>query len=176
MRVHFEQGPDLNAPVLDLLFVALDRPSNRHLWCPVQLFEASRDVPLVVGDPELLLDDLGDTGARPHLATETVGFNSMPQEVGDEAHLIRLQLGGGTWVMSHEQSSRTLITSLRDSMADSTLSDAKRASNESLPPSELVELPGTHPWPFLQVQVVELVKVHVSFYGPENFTYLRNAK
>jgi hypothetical protein len=40
----------------------------------------------------------------------------------------------------------------------------------------LAELPGTHPAPFLQVQVVELVNVHASLYGPETFTYLRNAQ
>jgi|GEM_PF-6465760 len=36
------------------------------------------------------------------------------------------------------------------------------------------KLPGTHASLFLQVQVVGLV--HASLYGPENFTYLRNAQ
>jgi hypothetical protein len=78
--------------------------------------------------------------------------------------------------MSREQSSRALIASLRDPMADSTLRDAERASDKSLLPSELAQLPRAHPAPFPQVQVVELVKVHASLYGPENFTYLRNAQ
>jgi hypothetical protein len=132
-------------------------------------------VPLVVGDSELLFDDLGNAGTRPDLATETVGFCAVPQEVGDEAHLTRFELGSGAGMMPREQSSRTLIASLRDPMADSPLRDAKSVSDQSLPPSEFMELPGTHSSPFLQIQVVELVKVHASLYGPENFTYLRNA-
>ncbi len=61
-------------------------------------------------------------------------------------------------------------------MAHSTLCDAEGASDKSLLPPELAELPSTHPSPFLHVQVVELVKVHASLYGPENFTHLRNAQ
>ncbi len=89
-------------------------------------------MPLVIGDAELLFDDLGDAGASPDLATEAVCFGAVPQEVGDEAQLIRFELGGGAGMLSREQSGRTLTASLRDPMADSTRCDAESAGYKSL--------------------------------------------
>src|SRR6266568_1019736 len=60
VRLCLEPGPDLDSPALNLLLVALDRTTNRHLWRPVQLLQKPGDVSLVVGDAELLFDDLGD--------------------------------------------------------------------------------------------------------------------
>ena len=55
-----EPRPDLDSPLLDLLLVALDGPRDRQLWRPVQFLQEPGDVARMVGNAELLLDDLGD--------------------------------------------------------------------------------------------------------------------
>ena len=56
----------------------------------------------MVGNAELLLDDLGDAGAGPDLTAKAVGFRPMRQEVRNEAQLIQAELGGmaGAWAPS----------------------------------------------------------------------------
>jgi hypothetical protein len=44
----------------------------------------------VVGNTELLLDDLGDAGASPDLASKAIGFRPVSQKVGDEPNLIQI--------------------------------------------------------------------------------------
>ena len=53
----------------------------------------------MVGNAELLLDDLGDAGTGPDLTAKAVGFRPMRQEVRNEAQLIQAELGGmaGAW-------------------------------------------------------------------------------
>ena len=55
-----EPRPDLDSPLLDLLLVALDGPRDRQLWRPVQFLQEPGNVARMVGNAELLLDDLGD--------------------------------------------------------------------------------------------------------------------
>ena len=94
-----EPRPDLDSPLLDLLLVALDGPRDRQLWRPVQFLQEPGDVARMVGNAELLLDDLGDAGAGPDLTAKAVGFRPMRQEVRNEAQLIQAELGGmaGAW-------------------------------------------------------------------------------
>ena len=79
-----EPRPDLDSPLLDLLLVALDGPRDRQLWRPVQFLQEPGDVARMVGNAELLLDDLGDAGAGPDLTAKAVGFRPMRQEVRNE--------------------------------------------------------------------------------------------
>ena len=89
-----EPRPDLDSPLLDLLLIALDGPRDRQLGCPPQFLQEPGDVALVIGDAELLLDDLGHAGTGPDLAAEAVGFRPMREKVGDESPLIRSEFGG----------------------------------------------------------------------------------
>ena len=117
---------------------------------------------LVIRNAELLFDNLGDASASPDLATEAVGFCTVPQEIGDEAHLIRIELGRMPGMGSRKQSSRTFIARLCNPPAHGSFGDAKSGCDVPLLPTELDEFPCAHSLPFPQVQMVELVNVHVS--------------
>jgi hypothetical protein len=171
-----EPRPDLDSPLLDLLLVALDGPRNRQLGRPAQFLQKPGDVTLVVGDAELLFDDLGDAGTGPDLAAKAVGFRPVRQEVGDETQLIRFELGGRAEVGSREQRSRTFAARRRNPPAYRPLGDTEGDGDLPLLPTELLEAPGLHSLPLSPVLRVGALGVHALLYGPKNFTFLRNAQ
>jgi hypothetical protein len=171
-----EPRPDRDAPLLDLLLVALDGPRNRQLGRPAQFLPKPGDVTLVVGDAELLFDDLGDAGTGPDLAAKAVGFRPVRKEVGDETQLIRFELGGRAEVGSREQRSRTFAARRRNLPAYRPLGDTEGDGDLPLLPTELLEAPGLHSPPLSPVLRVGALGVHTLLYGPKNFTFLRNAQ
>ena len=171
-----EPRPDRDAPLLDLLLVALDGPRNRQLGRPAQFLQKPGDVTLVVGDAELLFDDFGDAGTGPDLAAKAVGFRPVRKKVGDETQLIRFELGGRAEVGSREQRSRTFTARRRNPPAYRPLGDTEGDGDLPLLPTELLEAPGLHSPPLSPVLRIGALGVHALLYGPKNFTFLRNAQ
>src|SRR5208282_6798620 len=95
-RLPTQFGPHFDPPVCDDGFVALDCPSNRNLRRPTQILQQAGDVIPVVEDPEFPLDDLGDTGTGPNIATETISFGSVPEKIRNLVSLRNGQLCGVT--------------------------------------------------------------------------------
>ena len=171
-----EPRPDLDSPLLDLLLVALDGPRDRQLWRPVQFLQEPGNVARMVGNAELLLDDLGDAGAGPDLTAKAVGFRPMRQEVRNEAQLIRAELGGMAGAWARKQGGRTFTAGGHHPLADGPLGDIEGDGDVPLLPAELLEAPGLHPTPFPPVLRIKRFRGHALLYGPKNFSSLRNAQ
>ena len=145
------RGQTATRQLLDLLLVALDGPRNRQLGRPAQFLQKPGDVTLVVGDAELLFDDLGDAGTGPDLAAKAVGFRPVRKEVGDETQLIRFELGGKAKVGSASGADRTFAARRRNPPAYRPLGDTEGDGDLPLLPTELLEAPGLHSPPLSPV-------------------------
>jgi hypothetical protein len=73
----------------------LDCPRDRNLRCPTQILQDAGNVIPVVANPKFPLDDLGNTGTGPDVATKTIGFGSMPEEIRNLVSLRNSQLWRG---------------------------------------------------------------------------------
>jgi hypothetical protein len=73
LATHFDLESELdpNAPAIDLLLIAPDCASDRHLRRLVQLLQEPRYVAIVVRDAELFLDNSGGVAGGPDLAAKT---------------------------------------------------------------------------------------------------------
>jgi hypothetical protein len=132
---------------------------------------------LMVGNAEFLFDDLGHTGARPDLAAKPTRFRSMPGEVGDETHLILLELGGRAKARLRQKRRRSIAERLSKPLANRCLCNAKSSCDLPLLPAELAQLPRSHPAPLSEVQPVGSIQVHAAlYYRRKNLSYLRDAQ
>src|SRR5262249_19094681 len=60
---------------------------------PAQLPEQPADVPLVVANTELFLDDASDAGTGPDLPSGAISLRPVPEELWDAAFLVGGELG-----------------------------------------------------------------------------------
>src|SRR5271166_2182719 len=88
----------------------------------------------------------------------------------DYFHSPRAEVG------SREQRSRTFAARRRNPPAYRPLGDTEGDGDLPLLPTELLEAPGLHSPPLSPVLRVGALGVHALFYGPKNFTFLRNAQ
>src|SRR5690606_34080547 len=77
-----------------LRLVALDRPGDRDLRGPSEVLQRPRCLTLAVRDAEFLADHPGDPVTGPEVAPEAVRLGAMPEEVGDQADLLGVNLRG----------------------------------------------------------------------------------
>ena len=108
-----------------------DRPSDRNLRCPTQILQHAGNVIPVVANPEFPLDNLGDTGTGPDIATETIGFGSVPEKIRDLASLRNSQLCGVTRrSMRPERLYPSVFTGMNP-LANSDVGNAQSNGNRS---------------------------------------------
>lgn len=152
--------PDLVPPAPDGLLVTLDGPPDRHLGRPVQFLEQTPDMPLVVADAELLLDDPGDAGAGPHLATKSVGLRPMPEELGDHVFLGVRQPGRVARCWVGQPCLATTMTGASEPSADRLPGGAQGLGDDPLIPAFLFQVQGLQPPPLTPVMRDEVRRFH----------------
>ena len=59
----------------------------------IQVLEQPRHLALAVCDAELLLDDTSDPAAGPEAPPKAISLGTVPEEIGDQTHLVGGQLG-----------------------------------------------------------------------------------
>src|SRR3954449_3372513 len=115
------------------------------------MLEQTGDIVLVIDDPEFLFDHLGDTGARPDLASEPVSLRPMPQELRDQTALGRRQLRGMPRSVMGEQSLGAARASTGKPTAYGLLGHVEGFGDVALIPALLLQLQRAQSPPFAPV-------------------------
>src|SRR5262249_39757495 len=131
--------PCLHSPVFDLLFIALDSTSNGNLRGPSYRLEHSRHMILMKGDAKFPTQNLGNTGTGPHITSNSVGFRSVPQKIGQHLLLFRGQLSMATMRVG-KQSLRSSSTGVCQPLALSRLRHSQGLGNIPVDPTKLSQL------------------------------------
>ena len=153
--------PDLCSPALDLLFVPLDGSCDRHLRRPAEFLQEPRDMAFVIGDAELLFDDLGDASTGPDLTHESRRLP--PRERGKSG--INRSAPAQAWGDGQESGcASNALGPSRRARAIHRLTDPSLTSSATaicrLAPADLVQLPGTHSPPLSPISWLETTRCH----------------
>ena len=117
---------------------------------------------LVVADAELLLDDRGDAGAGPDLASEAVGLRPVPEELRDQPLLGVGQLGRAARPGPGEQGLGAAVAGACQPAADGLLADAQRLGDVPLIPALLLQVQRPQPPPLTPVSRDVIRRSHTS--------------
>src|SRR5207302_7949645 len=93
LRAFFHRGPVLPFPKADLLLVAFPSTSCGPLRAPAQTHQNFPDMPLVVQDPELLLDQVRHAWARPQRSLIAQPLRTFQQPLHQTLAFLVLQQG-----------------------------------------------------------------------------------
>src|SRR5512135_2370981 len=92
LRPLLQRGPRLDPPAFDRRFVPLDGPRDGDLRGPTQALQQAGDLALAVRDAGLLREDINDSATSPAIPPKAIRLGAVPEEVGDQPHLLRGQL------------------------------------------------------------------------------------
>jgi hypothetical protein len=144
--------PRFRSPLLDLLFIALNSPSNRYLWCPAHRLKHAGHMILVKRDAEFPAKNFGNTGTGPYIPSKAEGLGSMPQKVGQQALLLGRQLDMATvWVC--QQTVCSCLASACQPLAHSCFGNSQSLSNISVDPAQPIKLNCSKPSPLPPVVI-----------------------
>src|SRR5439155_14491300 len=122
--------------------------------------EQAGEMALVVRDPELLLDHLGDAGTGPDLAPEPVSLGTMPEEFGDQTLLAGCKPRGSPRTGTSEESFAATDACASDPAAHRVLRHTKRFRDITPRPAALLQLKCPKPSPFAPVLSGEAIGKH----------------
>src|SRR5882724_8630746 len=131
----FESRPGRNPPLLDSGFIALDGSRDRYLRRPLQALEQARDLALAVGDAQLFKENSDDPLTGPDLASETVGFGTVPEKVGDEPKFCVGDLGVRTGTCARAQRLGSAVCCLGKPFTHAPLGSIQSQGNGILLPA-----------------------------------------
>src|SRR5207244_10146399 len=139
--------------------------ADGQLGRPAQFLEELGDMVLVVQDAEFLLDDQGDAGAGPDLASEAVSLRAVPEELRKEVLLLAGQAGWTARRGPRSQRLRTAVGRAGEPAADGLLADTQSSSDGPLPPALLLQVQRPKPPPLAPVVRDGVPRFHTLFYA-----------
>jgi hypothetical protein len=105
----------------------------------------------MVGDAELLADDVGDTGTGPDVATEAIGCGSLRQKRWYLCSLCSRQSGWCSGLRPMAKGLNATRPGPFEPLTHGAFGHTKSNGNVSLPPAHLGQLPGPEATTFLPV-------------------------
>lgn len=141
-RAFFEYRPAFFPPRLNSRFIPLRRLDFRFLWCPLQLLEDAACVRWMILHFELLLNDLGDTGAGPHLSLETVRLWTTCQQFREFLALLLRQFGSGAFCRTGTQGLLAACSCFTQPLAHRTLAHPECFGDAVALPALLMQFVG----------------------------------
>jgi hypothetical protein len=143
--------PDQAPPSIDGILIPLDGPRDGNLRGPAQTLENPRHLGLAVAGTEFLLEYSRDSPTGPNVATEPVGFGSVPKEVRNQTPLFGAEpcRASGDWM--RQQSLNTATRRRLEPLTDGTRGDIQSDCNLRWSPTQLLQTPSLEPTPFQTV-------------------------
>ena len=141
-----------------------------------RVLEYPRDLTLAVGNVQFLRKHSDDALTRPDVASEAVGFGTVPEKVRDPPKLFVGNLCCRSRAWTSAQGFWTLASCRGEPLTDGTLGHIQSEGNGMLFPAQLGQFQRSDAPPFFPVMRLRIRWSHALLYAGKNLTLLCNAQ